>query len=506
MSGYLFLTFFTKIAAKFCRLLFLFTFAQLFFKPKNMLNVKPNKNVFTSNIFSLKRFGLYLLFSFFIILGNKSEAQTITNKLKAVSLGADSTVLVQQAGEPTKKETVSRWYYGKDQAVLVDGKITDIRLFERSRKIKLRKDQDKKDENVSPVSHLRIGMAGEEALDLAGKPDVSLAGEDWYYTKSHRVELIQGKVEKIDLHIKASMEKLDWIRLNFSDGSLLFMYITIAFVMFGVALGMNLSGFRDIIKNPKFVILGLIAHHILLPAVTFLLVLIIRPTQSVAMGMILVAACPGGNVSNFMTSLAKGNMALSISLTAFTTIMAVFMTPFNFWLWGSLYSKTSELLIPFTIDIWEMLRTVFILLGIPVLLGILFAKKFPALTQKIIKPIKVISIVIFIGYIIAALSANINYFLMYIHLIFLIVLVHNFSAFSSGYGLATLFKVPEPTRRSLTIETGIQNSGLGLVLIFNPLLFNGLGGMAFIAAWWGIWHIIAGLSLGFWWSRRPFKE
>jgi BASS family bile acid:Na+ symporter len=152
-----------------------------------------------------------------------------------------------------------------------------------------------------------------------------------------------------------------------------------------------------------------------------------------------------------------------------------------------------------------MLKTVFILVGVPFVLGIWFASKFPGLTQKIKKPITILSILIFIGYIFAALSANFNYFLMYIHLIFLLVLVHNGLAFYMGYGYATLFKLSDQNRRTLTIESGIQNSGLGLVLIFNPFLFNGLGGMAFIAAWWGIWHIIAGLSLGFFWSRKPLK-
>jgi len=471
-----------------------------------MLIIKQNKNVTISKIISLKRLGFFLMLAFFVIFAHKTEAQTIANKLKTVSTGVDSTVLVNDVGEPTKKETVNRWFYDKDQAVFADGKIIDIRLFERNRKIKMRKEKDKKDETVHPISYLRIGMTSEEALELSGTPDVSVAGDDWYYTKRHRVELSQGKVDKVDLHIKANLEKLDWIRLNFSDGSLLFMYITIAFVMFGVALGIKLKQFRELAKNLKLVFVGWSSQFIVLPALTFILVLIIRPTPSVAMGMILVAACPGGNVSNFMSSLAKGNIALSVSLTAIATISAIFMTPLNFLLWGSLYAKASELVIPFSIDIWEMLRTVFILLGIPIALGIWFTKQFPGFTQKIVKPIKWISFAIFIGYIVAALAQNINYFLMYIHLIFLIVLVHNALAFFTGYGYASLFKFSKQNRRTISIETGIQNSALGLVLIFKPELFNGLGGMAFIAAWWGIWHIIAGLTLGSWWARKPLKE
>ena len=466
-----------------------------------------------SSIIRWKRIGLCLLFGFFFIFGNKADAQTIANKLKPIeekvkrSLVIDSTVLIHQVGDPSRKEAVERWFYGKEQAVFVDGKIIDIRLSsERSHKIKLKKDKNREDKTIPPISYLRIGMKSDEAIELSGKPDLDVAGHDWYYTKRHRVELTQGEVTKVDLHIKASLETLDWIRLNFSDGSLLFMYITIAFVMFGVALGIKVDGFKELAKNMRLLLIGWSAQFILLPAMTFLLVLIIQPTPSVAMGMILVAACPGGNVSNFMSSLAKGNMPLSISLTAIATIMAIFMTPFNFWLWGYLYSKTSELLIPFSIDVWEMLRTVFILVGIPMVLGIWFAKKFPVLTEKIKKPISILSIIIFIGYIFAALSANFNYFLMYIHLIFLIVLVHNFLAFFTGYSFSTLLKLSDQNRRTITIESGIQNSGLGLVLIFNPLLFNGLGGMAFIAAWWGIWHIVAGLAVGFYWSRKPLRE
>ena len=455
---------------------------------------------------NFNRLGFCLFLSLFLILGNNAESQTIAKKIdETVTVGIDSTELKKNVGEPTFKETVTRWYYGNAQAVFINGKIVDIRL-DANRKITLKRDKDRKDETAHPISYLRIGMTDKEALEHAGNPDLSISGEDWYYTKRHRVELNEGKVEKIDLRIKTNLETLDWIRLNFSDGSLLLMNITIAFVMFGVALGLKFSNFRELTKRPKNLFVGITSQFILIPLVTFILIMIINPTPSVAMGMILVAACPGGNVSNFMSSIAKGNMPLSVTLTANSTICAIFMTPFNFWFWGSLYSRTSELVIWLDIDPFEMLKTVFILLGIPIVLGILFSKQFPKLTEKIKGPIKVLSIVIFAGYIVAALASNITYFLEYIHLIILLVLVHNTLMFIVGYLYPTLMKLPKIDRRTISIETGIQNSGLGLVLIFNPNLFNGLGGMAFIAAWWGIWHIIAGMSLGFWWSKRPIKE
>jgi len=306
-----------------------------------------------------------------------------------------------------------------------------------------------------------------------------------------------------------SLSVLDKIHLNFSQEGLLIMNITLAFIMFGVALEIDLKSFKNLLLKPKSTIIGVFSQFFLLPFVTFLLVLVIKPTPSVALGMILVSACPGGNISNFISSLAKANIELSVSLTAIASLLAIFMTPLNFTFWGSLYIKSHPLLRPIEIDIMQIFQTIVIILGIPLIIGIFFKRKFPELATKIKNPIKILSIFIFIGYVVAALSLNFSYFLRYIHLIILIVLAHNALALLTGFTISSIFKLPRKNRRSITIETGIQNSGLGLVLIFNPKLFPPeleLGGMAFIAAWWGVWHIIAGLGLAFLWSRKPLNE
>jgi BASS family bile acid:Na+ symporter len=293
--------------------------------------------------------------------------------------------------------------------------------------------------------------------------------------------------------------------LNFNQGSVNIMNVAIAFIMFGVALSIKPQHFKTLALNPKPVILGVISQYVLLPALTFLLVMIIRPSTAVAMGMILVAACPGGNVSNLISSISKSNITLSVSLTALTTVMSLFMTPFNFALWGSLYAKHSPLLVPITIDPVEMFRTVFLILGIPVILGMFVGMKFPKFTKRIDKTVQTASILFFIAFIVGALAGNFSLFLRYIHLIFVLVLIHNGVAYMGGYYFPKLLKVNEIECRTISIETGIQNSGLGLALIFNPRIFPPeleLGGMAFIAAWWGIWHIIAGLLLAFYWRRR----
>lgn len=307
------------------------------------------------------------------------------------------------------------------------------------------------------------------------------------------------------LSLFGNLEQLDTIRLNFNRESVNLMNIAIAFIMFGVALSIKPQHFKTLVFSPKPVILGVIAQYVLLPALTFLLVILLRPSTAVALGMILVAACPGGNVSNLISSISRSNVTLSVSLTAITTVMSLFMTPFNFAFWGGLYAKHSPLLVPITIDPVEMFRTVFLILGIPVILGMFVGLKFPKFTRKVDKPVQAASIIFFVGFIVAALAGNFSLFLRYIHLIFFLVLVHNGLAFLSGYFLPKSLKVSEINCRTISIETGIQNSGLGLALIFNPRIFPPelhLGGMAFIAAWWGIWHIVAGLLLAFYWRRR----
>ena len=311
------------------------------------------------------------------------------------------------------------------------------------------------------------------------------------------------------LSLFGDLEQLNTVDLNFSQENIHIMNIAIAFIMFGVALGIKPKSFTQIALHPKPAILGTICQYLLLPALTFCLVMIIQPSTAVGMGMILVAACPGGNISNLISSIARGNLALSVSLTAITTPMSLIMTPLNFAFWGWLYASQSEYLVPIRIEPIEMFRTVFFILGIPVIVGMTVGHYFPKLVRKVEKYVQGTSIVFFVGFILAAFLGNLNLFLSYIHLIFLIVLIHNGLALFVGYQVPKLFKVSKNNCRTVSIETGIQNSGLGLALIFNPRIFPPeleLGGMAFVAAWWGIWHIVAGLGLAFYWRRRPVVE
>ncbi|WP_340111200.1 bile acid:sodium symporter family protein [Maribellus mangrovi] len=315
--------------------------------------------------------------------------------------------------------------------------------------------------------------------------------------------------------MKEALEVLDHIRLNFSPTGLFALNVTIAFIMFGVALDIKFEHFKELAMRPKAVLVGVISQFFLLPAVTFLFILVLNPTPTVALGMILISACPGGNISNFMSAMAKGNLALSVSLTAIATLAATFMTPINFALWGKFYinfynsSGATDLLVPIKIEFVQMVQTVVILLGIPVVVGLLFSQYLPKLTAKIRKPIRQLSILIFIAFVIILLSANFDHFRRFIHLVFLIVLIHNALALLSGYSISSLARLPRIDRRTITIETGIQNSGLALVLMFNPKIFPPeleLGGMTIIAAWWGVWHILSGFGVAYLMSRYHLSK
>lgn len=312
-----------------------------------------------------------------------------------------------------------------------------------------------------------------------------------------------------------ALQNMDATDLNFTEGGLFILNITIAIIMFGVALEIKVSHFVDLVKRPKPILVGVVAQFILLPLATFLLIMAFWKnfTVGVAMGMILVAACPGGNVSNFISTLAKGNPALSVSLTAIATISAIIMTPLNFYIWGSLYSMlgpwaNNPLLQELTINPVEMFKIVFILLGVPIFFGMLTNHFLPRFTEFAKKPIRVFSVIFFIGMLAILFANNYDHFLKHIAWILLIVLLHNGLAISTGFGFASLLKLNSQNRRTIAIETGIQNSALALVLIFNPAIFPqglALGGMAIVTAWWGIWHILAGLSIATIWRNKPYR-
>ncbi|MBQ9214787.1 MAG: bile acid:sodium symporter, partial [Bacteroidales bacterium] len=224
--------------------------------------------------------------------------------------------------------------------------------------------------------------------------------------------------------IYLQLQQLDSVKLNFSDNGGMILSLVQAFVMFGIALSIKPLHFKTAFSHPKSVITGFVSQVVVLPLVTFLAVSFFKDylTITVALGAILVACCPGGNISNFISLLSRGNIELSVSLTTISTITAVVITPLNFTFWGNLFISSSDLVRELQIPISEVFKTLFLIIGIPLLLGIFFSVKLPELTKKISKPIQRLSIGIFMAIVVLAFVANYEYFLEYIKYILIIVL------------------------------------------------------------------------------------
>ncbi|WP_457610975.1 bile acid:sodium symporter family protein [Lutibacter sp.] len=299
-------------------------------------------------------------------------------------------------------------------------------------------------------------------------------------------------------------ENLDSLKINFDTEGLWVLNVTLAIIMFGVALGITIDDFKRLFKNPRILFTGIISQFILLPFITFIFIKLVNPMPSIALGMMMVAACPGGNISNFMTQMAKGNAALSVSLTAFATLVSLVMTPFNLEFWGNLYAPTAQILQKVELNPWELAKLVTLILGIPLILGMLFNKYYRTLAKKLAKILKPVSLIIFMIFIVIAFYDNFDIFVNYVEYVLILVVAHNLIALLTGFYFAKAMKLSYKNQKTLSIETGIQNSGLGLLLIFS--FFNGLGGMALLVAFWAIWDIISGLLLATYWSKQKIKE
>ncbi len=296
------------------------------------------------------------------------------------------------------------------------------------------------------------------------------------------------------------MHELDAAILNFDRTALTTLNVALAVIMFGVALGIRGDDFRRVAKVPRAMLMGLATQFVVLPALTFALIQVVRPEPSVALGMLLVAACPGGNISNFFTHLARGNAALSVSMSAVSTLAAVVMTPFNLAFWGGLDAGTAAILRSVDVDPLALVAVIALILALPLALGMGFVRLAPAAAERLRRPFQWASMAFFLLFVLGALAANFELFLTHVGAIAALVFVHNGLALAAGFLVSGAGGLHDYERRAVTIEVGIQNSGLGLVLIFD--FFAGLGGMALITAWWGIWHIVSGAGVALVWRRR----
>jgi BASS family bile acid:Na+ symporter len=288
-------------------------------------------------------------------------------------------------------------------------------------------------------------------------------------------------------------QMIDDFTLELGQSSEIGLALSLAIMMFSVALELNPSSFIFLRRRPKAFLIGIFAQLIALPVLTIGLCMILKPLPSVALGMILISCCPGGNVSNMLVLLARGNTALSVSLTATSSIAAAFITPIAVLFWSGLYPPTAELLTRIDFDAVSFLIQTAVILALPLLLGIACNVYFPKFANTVRRPLVVLStatllVIIVMGSMrywdtLAAIGVG----------LIGVVAIHNALAFLLGNTLGRFGRVSVADRRALTYEVGIQNSGLGIVILLTQM--GGLGGAAVVAGLWGTWHIVAGIVL-----------
>jgi len=283
----------------------------------------------------------------------------------------------------------------------------------------------------------------------------------------------------------------------------LILSLVLGTMVFSVALELKAADFTRVAQSPRAVVCGLIPQFVLLPGATWLATLALDLPANIEAAMILVAACPGGSLSNVVTHFGRGNTALSVSISAVASVMALFLTPFNFTWMVSTNPATAGWLRELAIDPSTIWWSLLALLAVPMTLGLLCSHHLPALTAKIRKPLGNFSLLALLAFIVLGLVRERQLLTAQILPQFIIVVLHNASGLALGWLCALAFRVAERDRRAIMIEGGMQNSGLALGII--AVQFNADLGMVIIASLWGIWHIVSGLSLAFLWRRKDAR-
>ena len=263
----------------------------------------------------------------------------------------------------------------------------------------------------------------------------------------------------------------------------------LSIIMFGMGLTISLDDFREVVKRPFDVTIGVAGQFLIMPLLAVLLTKLISMPPEVAAGVILVGCCPGGTSSNVMTYLSKGDVALSVACTSVTTLAAPIITPFLVWMFASQYLP---------VDGWAMFMSIIKVVLIPLALGALLQKLLPTFVRAAVPAlplVSVIGIVLIVSAVVGASKASIVQSGL---MIFAVVILHNALGYLLGFFAGKAFGLTLAKRKAIAIEVGMQNSGLGAALAtayFSPLA-------AVPSAIFSVWHNISGALLANWFARR----
>jgi len=264
-------------------------------------------------------------------------------------------------------------------------------------------------------------------------------------------------------------------------------------VMFGMGMTLKLEDFKLVLLQPKGVIIGIIGQFTIMPFLAFVLAKLFQLPPEIAVGVILVGCCPGGTASNVMTFLAKGNTALSVTITSCTTLLAPIVTP------ALIYFLASEWL---PVSFMAMFLSVVKVVLIPIVLGILAQIFFKPVVEKSIDILPTISVTAIVLIVAAVVSGSRDKIIESGLLILAIVILHNGLGYAIGYLAAKVFRLDYEDKKAVAIEVGMQNSGLGASLAathFDPV-------SAVPSAIFSFWHNISGPILATYWAKRASKR
>ena len=288
------------------------------------------------------------------------------------------------------------------------------------------------------------------------------------------------------------------------DDRQLALSLVLVAMVFSVALELRLQDFQRVLETPRAIVAGLIPQFLLLPIASWLATLVLDLPADIEAAMLLVAACPGGSLSNVVTHLGGGDTALSVSLSAVAGVAALVLTPFNFSWTVATNPATADWLRELAIAPSEIAFSLLVLLAAPMLAGIALAHRAPTLAAHLRKPLGRASLVALFAFIVVGLYRDRALLDASLLPLLAIVIVQNGAGLLLGNLCARTFRLPTRARRAVVIEAGMQNSGLALGII--ALQFGGDLGMVVIASLWGIWHIVTGLSLAFLWRRHDVRH
>lgn len=296
---------------------------------------------------------------------------------------------------------------------------------------------------------------------------------------------------------------IDQLQVDLSDGFQLATKVVIAVFLFGVALDVRPEDFREVVRRPLAIGAGLVAQYLVMPVLTLLLTLALDVRGSVAIGMLLVVCCPAGNLSNILTHRARGDVALSISLTTASNIVAIVITPVAVAFWCGLNPAADDLLRDVSIDTWDMVTEVALLIGVPFALGLFVALRFRRFSARARRFVEPGALVLLLLVVVGGLAGQFDAFRAYVGVVALAIVLQNAVSLLVGHGTGRGLRLPEPGVRAMTFELGVRNTGLALVLALG--FFGDLGGVAFVAALWGLWDVTTGLVLSTWWKRTTSR-